>query len=124
MLHPGGPWSSIIKGVLLVCLLSLSVLYYRKILEQSHCKNKTEEESLWGGFTFSASPIQLWTKQLSVLMFPFQSAAQNWQAISVRDVMLFPCFPGRKFQCRSLDSADNFLSVSKELETNLEFVEQ
>lgn len=57
-------------------------------------------------------------------MFPFQLAAQNWQAISVRDVMLFPCFPGRKFQCRSLDSADNFLAVSKELETILEFMKQ
>lgn len=57
-------------------------------------------------------------------MFPFQLAAQNWQAISVRDVILFPCFSGRKFQRRSLGSADNFLAVSKALETILEFMEQ
>lgn len=30
----------------------------------------------------------------------------------------------RKFQCRSLDSADNFLAVGKELETIVGFMEQ
>lgn len=91
-------------------------------MEQSQHKTKPGEEGLWGKMTFLASPIQLWTKQLSVLIFPFQSAAQNCQAISVRDVMLFPCFPG-SFSAEALIQQIT-LAVGKELETIVKFMEQ
>lgn len=71
---------------------------------------------------FSASYIWFWTNLLSVLMFHFHLAAQNWQAISVRDVMLFPHFPG-SFSAEALIQQIT-LAVGKELETIVEFMEQ
>lgn len=103
-------------------MLSLSILTLKGDIGTKPAQEQAWGRVFGGQMTFSTSPIQLWTKQLC-LDVSFSIGCSELAGHFRERCHIVPSLSW-KFQCRSLDSADNFLAVGKELETIVEFMEQ